>query len=209
MINVIKIESSVYESNTYIVTKGKQAIIIDCGADYEEIISSINGYKVKAIFLTHGHFDHAFHALRYAKEFGAKIYANENAKEILIDPQKNYGGYFKIEDFSEFIFIKGDGKLKIGNFVINYFWTPGHSKCSTSYLIENELFAGDFLFRDGIGRTDLYGSDQSQMLESLKKASQWEFNNCHSGHYEIADYARMKRNIAVYIRFLSKKLEEK
>ena len=102
MINIIKIESSVYESNTYIVTKGNEAIIFDTGADYEQIISSINGYKVKAIFLTHGHFDHAFHALRYAKEFKVKIYANENVKEILVDPQKNYGGYFKIEDFSDF-----------------------------------------------------------------------------------------------------------
>jgi len=209
MINVIKIRSSVYESNTYIVTKGKQAIIIDCGADYEEIISSINGYVVKAVFLTHGHFDHAFHALRYAKEFGVKIYASEFAKEILADPEKNYGGYFKIEDFSNFEFLQGDGKLKIGNFNIDYFSTPGHTKCCVSYLIEKELFAGDFLFRDGIGRTDLYGSDQKQMLESLKKALTLDFNHCYSGHYEIADKDRMKRNISVYIRFLTKKLEEK
>lgn len=207
MVNVIKIKSSVYESNTYIVTKGKQAIIIDCGADYEQIISSINGFNVKAIFLTHGHFDHAFYALRYAKEFGAKIYASEYAKEVLCDPEKNYGGYFKIDDFSNFEFLSGDGKLKIGSFTIKYYATPGHTKCCVSYIIEKELFAGDFLFRDGIGRMDLFGSSIKQMLESLKKASNWKFNHCYCGHYEIANDERMQRNIAVYIRFLTKKLE--
>ena len=52
--------------------------------------------------------------------------------------------------------------------MVDVLFTPGHSKGSSCYLIGNELFSGDTLFRNGIGRVDLYGGNEKSMEDSIK-----------------------------------------
>ena len=159
---------------------------------------------MNAVLLTHGHFDHVFNCLQYAKTFHCPIYINKNAKRVLNDPALNYGENFSIKDLTDFVFLEGDGTIDLGEFEIDYFWTPGHSECLNSYLIDDHLFVGDCIFKDGIGRTDLATSNKSQMLESLKKLEKASFEVCHSGHYDDSDFSRMNRNIQIYIKFLGR-----
>lgn len=204
---ILKIEQVVgdyLDANVFLVEKDGHLVIIDSGASLEKILPFVKGKKVEGVCLTHAHFDHALHCQEYAKEFGCKIYVNEHGKEILQEHEKNYSNDFEIKDFSLFEFIANDGKLRLGNFEIEYFYTPGHSPCAVCYKIDQDLFAGDTLFSNSIGRTDLYKSNKQQMISSLEKLDKINFLHCYSGHGEMSDYARQKRNIKVFIRFLQR-----
>ncbi len=198
------LKSQYLESNVFICINGKDCVIIDAGVETALIEKEVGNLKVTAVLLTHGHYDHAMFALDYAKKFDCKIYASEFAKDELIDPAKNYGESFKLDSFDNFEFIKEDGKLNFEDFEIQFFATPGHCKSSVCFLLNNHLFAGDTLFDNGIGRTDLYGSSKEEIICSLEKLDALEFETCHSGHGEDSEFARQKRNIKAFIRFLKR-----
>lgn len=59
--------------------------------------------------------------------------------------------------------------LTVGGISIEFVHTPGHTPGSQCFLVDGRLVSGDTLFLDGCGRTDLPGSDPSQMVESLRR----------------------------------------
>lgn len=200
---ITQIVSDELDSNVFVCQNEKLTFIVDCGATLDKVREAVKG-KVSAIFLTHGHYDHAKYALEYAKSFGCKIYANKNITEILPDPAKNYGENFSIQDFSDFIFLEGDGSVVIDGQQIKYFHCPGHSKCCTCFLIDDDFFTGDVLFAQGIGRTDLFGGSKAQMLASLQKLQNVPFERAHSGHGADSSKTEQEKNIKVFLRFLSR-----
>ena len=203
----LKIVTGEYlDANIYILSENGKAIIIDSGAKLNDIKNAVGKNKVLGVLLTHGHYDHALYALDYSKEFDCPIFIHKSGKEVLLDPKKNYGETFYIDNFTNFKFLEGDGILILDEIKIEYFSTAGHSPCGMCYLINGDLFAGDTLFDNGIGRTDLNGSDKEQMLLSLEKLSALNFNNVYSGHGASSDATRQKRNIQVHIRFLKRAL---
>ncbi len=66
--------------------------------------------------------------------------------------------------------ISVEGNLTIGSFQFEVYETPGHSPGSVSYYFKsgNFVVSGDALFAGGIGRTDLPGGNQAQLLESIE-----------------------------------------
>lgn len=201
---VQKIKSAYLDANTFVVTHNKNCIIIDSGAPLQAVEKAVQGNKVLGILLTHAHFDHSIYCLDYAKKFNCSIYMHTNGKLTIASPERNYGAPFFINNFASFTCLEGNGILQMEDFVIHYYATPGHSPCSMCYKIENELFAGDTLFANGIGRTDLIGSDKRKMQQSLQSLSTIEFNNAYSGHGEDSDFTRQTRNIRLYQKFLSR-----
>ena len=199
-----QVVSEFLDSNTFVVEVENKYFIFDCGASVDKVKDIIKDNKVYAIFLTHGHYDHSKYAIEYAKEFDCKIYANISAKETLQDGKKNYGEDFVIKNFQNFVFIENDGVLNFDNIFLQYFSTKGHSKCSCCYLLGDNLFAGDVLFYQGIGRTDLYGGDKKEMLESLKKIEKINFENLYSGHDKSSNRKQQEKNISIFERFLSR-----
>lgn len=199
-----RIVSHHLDSNTYVVGLNNECLIIDAGAEIENVIQKVGTKKVVGILLTHGHFDHAFNIIEYAKRFSSNIYASKLAKSNIVDPAKNYGENFAITDFSHFVWIDGDSQFSLGDFDIKSYSLPGHSKCCTGYLIEDVLFAGDVLFARGIGRIDLHDSDKNEMFDSLKKLQTIQFSQVASGHGEMSTAEWQKRNISVFIKYLSR-----
>lgn len=200
-----QIISNLLESNTYVVKKSDECLIVDAGADLNEIEKKVDGHVVKGLLLTHGHYDHAFNALEISKHFNCKIYASKKIVENLSDPAKNYGENFKIDDFSNFVFLEEKQDFSLGEFEISATLLPGHSKCSMCYLIDGTFFAGDVLFKQGIGRTDLYGGSKQEMLESLSYIqNKIDFDTVASGHGEMSNAQQQKRNLNLFIRFLSR-----
>ena len=139
------------EANCYLVgdEKTKETIIIDPGDDTGKILRAIkeDNLKPEFILLTHRHPDH--------------IGALEEIKEKL-----------NIEVLN----VKDGDELKLGNLKIKVITTPGHSEESVCFIINNSIFSGDTLFKNGIGRTDLEGGDFNQIQKSLKRLMQFPDN---------------------------------
>jgi glyoxylase-like metal-dependent hydrolase (beta-lactamase superfamily II) len=158
----------VYQANCYLVSESGQYLIIDPGSKPEFLISKLpETSKVLAILLTHGHFDHFAAAEVLAKYYDVDIFVHHEDEELLGDAQKNYSDHRNVTCIEN---VKAFDKpyLQIGSFKINVFHTPGHSPGSVCYLIENHLFTGDLLFKNSIGRTDLYRGSSHDIMNSLR-----------------------------------------
>ena len=168
------IKSGLLQTNSYVVSIDNNCIIIDPAFACDEINEYIlnNGYKVLAILLTHGHFDHIVCSNDLAKQYRCKVYVAKNDFDMVVDPVLNGSRrYLKKDIIVDRQYLKVIEKeiiLKLDNFMIDVLFTPGHSKGSCCFLIGDELFSGDTLFRNAIGRVDLYGGDSLEMDNSLK-----------------------------------------
>ena len=157
------------------------------------------------MFLTHGHYDHAFYAPSYAKAFGCKVYASEFAKEYLADAAKNYSdGKFSVRDFSDFVFLHGDGVVRLGKFEVEYFALGGHSKSDVCFRVDDDLFVGDVLIGRDMGRLDLFGGSKDEMKKSLEKLVDLKYSTMHSGHGEDTTKFSQDKVAKLWLKFLSR-----
>ncbi|MBV8896903.1 MAG: MBL fold metallo-hydrolase [Acidobacteriaceae bacterium] len=154
--------------------QSKEAIVIDPGADIEKITEILNRreLKVKAIVITHGHIDHVAGASQLRALTGAPVYMNEADFEQLdlLPEMARWLGTKTPERTAVDVPAKDGTVLQLGAAQFQVIETPGHTQGSVSVWIplENKLVAGDTLFRDSIGRTDLPGGDSRQILSSIK-----------------------------------------
>ncbi len=128
--------------------------------------------KVKAIFITHAHIDHVAGAHKLRALTGAPVYMNERDRELLnrLGMQASWLG-MDTPPRTEVDSAADDSTvLHLGPADFQVLETPGHTQGSLSLWIpqENKLIAGDTLFRDSIGRTDLPGGNTRQLLSSIK-----------------------------------------
>jgi hydroxyacylglutathione hydrolase len=152
----------------------REAIVIDPGDDIDDITMTLNQHQlaVKAIIITHAHIDHVGGAAKLRALTGAPVYMNERDRELLnmLDLQASW---LEIETPPR-TDVDHDAQegtvLQLGPAVFHVLHTPGHSPGSISLWIpqQDKLVAGDTLFRDSIGRTDLPGGDAGQILSSIK-----------------------------------------
>jgi glyoxylase-like metal-dependent hydrolase (beta-lactamase superfamily II) len=154
--------------------QSREAIVIDPGADVENITEILDrhGLKVKAIVITHGHIDHVAGAGKLRASTGAPVYLNERDFEQLdlLPMMAAWLGTETPERTKVDVPAKDGTVLNLGPAQFQLLETPGHTRGSVSVWIpqENKLVAGDTLFRDSIGRTDLPGGDSRQILASIK-----------------------------------------
>ncbi|MDR0889854.1 MAG: MBL fold metallo-hydrolase [Oscillospiraceae bacterium] len=156
-----------YMANCYLVfDRQKNAVIIDPGDSPAQIAAQITaqGLHVRAILLTHGHFDHVSAVGQLKAQYACPVYLHE--MELAL-PQALTAGEIPCTDFY------GDS-LQVGELSFRVIHTPGHSPGSVCLLCEDALFSGDTLFAGSCGRIDLYGGDARQMLCSLRRLSQLE-----------------------------------
>lgn len=181
-----KFMKGLMDQNTYVVLNDKNAVIIDAGAEVEDVLKAVNGAQVSAILLTHLHFDHFWCIEEYISTFGCDVYICEGAEEKFLDSQKNGSTIVRKEIIrnvmdSNIKYYKP--KLKLGNLEIEVFFTPGHCKDCVCLKIENILFSGDTLFENAIGRTDIYDSSFESMIESLRLIKNLNVDYIYPGHY--------------------------
>ena len=164
---LLRLNFSRFGSCVYLFKYKKKNIIIDTGSRWNrgELLKFLNDLKIKPeeieiVVLTHNHFDHTgnFSVFKNAKIYGSK---KDFPKEKIIDIKK--------------LKIKGMKLIEV----------PGHSRGGICLWFPKEkiLFSGDTLFEKGIiGRTDIPGSNASDMRESLQKLTRLDFKTLCPGH---------------------------
>ena len=199
-----RIESELLGSNVFVVGDD-EVVLIDSGAETQLVKNVVGGRKVLAVLLTHGHYDHCYYANEYAKEFNCKIYASEKIVPYLKNPDYNYSnGHFAVDDFSNFVFVNGDGQIDFGKVKVQYFALGGHSLSDVAYKIGDEIFVGDVLIGRNIGRLDLYGGNKFDMVTSLKTLQKLDFKILHSGHGEDSKKENLIEVFSMWIKYLDR-----
>ena len=159
--------------NCYLLVDDKSAIIIDPLIKSEKLSSYLkeNNIVLKAILLTHGHYDHIKGVKTLYNNFKCPIYIHYEEEEIIRDSYKNgsflFNDPFILDEEIKFL----DDSLIIDNFKIDIIHTPFHTQGSVVYYIKDlkALFSGDTLFKRGIGRYDLYSGNKRLISSSLNK----------------------------------------
>lgn len=158
-----KIVCGAYAENAYCIDG---ELLIDPGDDLPTLARLAGG--IKAILLTHGHFDHMLAAEELQKRTGVPVYVHPLDAPMLSDASLSaynpevsslpQPGHIAYTAYPESLF---------GFRVLH---TPGHTPGSVCLYREAEkvLFSGDTLFRAGFGRTDLAGGSMHQLLSSLR-----------------------------------------
>jgi len=145
-------KSSTY---TYVISsgEGREALIIDPVIehtdDYLKILEKLKLKLVKVID-THIHADHITALNELNKRTSCVRIMGENSKSEVIDLK-----------------IKDNEKINIENIELKAMYTPGHTDCSYSYLMNDRVFTGDTLLINGTGRTDFQNGSSYDAYESL------------------------------------------
>ena len=160
----------IFGENTYLITKGDKAVLVDPGQNIESIKDVISLYKVEAILITHGHIDHMdgvgivdapiYVGSKDQKNFSDLSYSLYN----LCNSKPNYDNS-KLKLIPVF---DGD-EIVLDDFNFKVIETPGHTSGSVCYRYYDNLFTGDTLFKGSIGRTDFPSGSNLMMRDSLKK----------------------------------------
>jgi hydroxyacylglutathione hydrolase len=151
----------------------REALVIDPGDQIADILAIVKKHdlRVKAIVITHAHIDHIGGAAKLKAATGAPVYMNARDQELYrqIGMQAAWLGMREPESTEIDAPADEGATLELGTTAFHILHTPGHTQGSVSIWIpaENKLVAGDTLFRDSIGRTDLPGGDSRQILRSI------------------------------------------
>ncbi|MDU8672950.1 MBL fold metallo-hydrolase [Paenibacillus polymyxa] len=163
------------QTNAYLLQGDdpQRAVIIDPGMNPGPLLRAIESLSIEAILLTHAHFDHigGVEEIRNAK--GCPVYLHALEQDWLTSPKLN--GSLMWPEASppistgpaEYDLAEGQQLNLIGH-TFKVFHTPGHSPGSVSFLCGKDLFSGDVLFRQGVGRTDLPGGRERDLYDSIQ-----------------------------------------
>ena len=145
-------KSSTY---TYVISsgEGREALIIDPVIEHtDEYLKILEKLKLKLVKVidTHIHADHITALNELNKRTSCVRIMGENSKSEVIDLK-----------------IKDNEKIKIENIELKAMYTPGHTDCTYSYLMNDRVFTGDTLLINGTGRTDFQNGSSYDAYESL------------------------------------------
>jgi hydroxyacylglutathione hydrolase len=198
--------SHALDPNVYLLSGGEELALVDAGAGWGEdrILENVRflGYepeRIKHIFLTHAHADHAGGAASLAERLGAQVYLSELEREALENADEEalglhiarrngyYPENYRLRACKVDVPLGGDEKLRYGDLELVVIPTPGHSAGSVCFLVDAgegvALFAGDTVFAGGrISLIVVPGSDLLAMQESVAHLGGLNVTSLLPGH---------------------------
>ena len=153
----------------------REAVVIDPGDEAPRIVNELvkNQLRVKALVHTHAHIDHIGATADVAEITGATAFLHEGDFFLhqMLPLQAQLLGLAAPKSHAiEHTLVDG-GAIAFGAYHLGIIHTPGHTPGSVCFNLEAHdlCFAGDTLFRGGIGRTDLWGGDGHAIVQSIKQ----------------------------------------
>ena len=185
--NIQKLTLGLYQTNIYILSNDTEAVVIDPGYEPDTILDALEGKDLKAILLTHGHFDHVGAVKELVAETGCKVYIH--ASDLSLPPMITAGQIYYTHTYAE-----GDTISPIDGAQITVLHTPGHTPGSVCLILGDQMFSGDTLFEGSCGRMDLPGGNELQMHQSLGRLVSLQADyRIHPGHGGSTTLASEKR----------------
>ena len=164
------------ENNSYLIVDlpSKKGAIVDPSFDSKQILKEAekNQYEITQIWCTHAHFDHISGINEIVPELSQspEIYLHKDDLPLWKEQggAKLFGFPFE-NQYSPTHLLENFDLIQLGDTSIQTKFTPGHTPGHIIYhlALENVVFCGDLIFRMSIGRTDLSGGNQLQLLRSI------------------------------------------
>lgn len=183
----------------------REAVIIDPGDEVDELLTAAREQRAKvvAVLLTHAHLDHITGVGRVTGELGVPVWLHKDDL-ILYDHVVEQGVMFGMPVEKQppvDHFYTAGVPFRFGRLAVDIHHTPGHCPGGVCLAIGSadaparELFVGDTLFANSIGRTDLYGGDHATLIASIRNVL-FTFPDetvVHPGHGPDTTIGREKR----------------
>lgn len=168
-----------FAENTYLLAADGEALLIDPGfyeeSEFRKFTRKLDeeASDLSAVILTHAHVDHILGLQRVKDAYDVPVYLSERDRylwEHAPSQAKMFGFQIDAFDFEPEPLPDG-GEWQIGSFSFDVRYTPGHAPDHVSLYSSADglVIAGDALFREGIGRTDLYRGSFEVLKESIEK----------------------------------------
>ncbi len=180
MLNIKKFIFSPFQENTYVVwdQNTNVAAIVDPGCveqSEEKLLSDFiekNSLIIKYLVNTHCHIDHIFGNAYVKFKYGCEFLAPEKDVfliDMMHDQANMFGLKVKLSPKPDRL-ISGEQSIALGDYNLNFLFTPGHTPGEYSIYSKGNNFCitGDVLFKEGIGRTDLWGGNFDTLISSIK-----------------------------------------
>lgn len=206
---VVGFPAGAWGTNCWVVApgRGEQCVVIDPGHEavphLDEVLAEHRLQPV-AVLCTHGHIDHVWSVVPVcgARDVPALIHPAD--RPMFTDPASAIGApagtpIFGRLDWAEPADVRelADGEtLELAGLTLRVDATPGHTKGSVTFTGGGEFFAGDLLFRDSIGRTDLPGGSMREMIASLARVplALPDETTVRPGHGEVTTIGRERQH---------------
>ncbi len=175
---IVKFIFNPLQENTYLVwDESGECAVIDAGnssARETEVLANFiaeQGLKPVLAVNTHCHFDHIFGVQALKTAYGVK-FAASTKDEAILRQGTEHAAMFGIDDFSTpeiDVNLDSTDEIRFGETVLKVIKTPGHTPGGVvlHHKPSCSLFTGDTLFRECIGRTDLFGGDYTALMHSI------------------------------------------
>lgn len=178
ILNAVIVPVTAFQQNCTILfdTESKHGVVVDPGGDIEQIRSAIeqNGITVDAIWLTHGHIDHAAGAMDLKDALGVEIIGphrdDQPLLEALEEQARMFGMTGAVRNVAPDRWLSEGETVSFAGHDFEVLHCPGHAPGHVVFYNRAAKFAhvGDVLFRGSIGRTDLPGGDHAALISSIK-----------------------------------------
>ena len=162
-------------TNVYLLISEKNnAVLIDPADDADQIIQWIgdSGVTLKYIFITHGHADHVLALKDVRDAFHVPVIISRIDAERLVHPDLiNDRPYVTVpfQPLSPDILIQEGDELWLDELKLRFYAMPGHTDGSLAVIVNDVIFSGDTLLKNGHGKTTLPGGSEEKLTSSIRR----------------------------------------
>lgn len=180
MLKIKRFVFSPFLENTFVIwdDENNRAAVVDPGClsevEENELADFIHNKNLQIDFLinTHCHIDHVFGNAFVKNKYEVPYFAPEKdvfLLDMLPALSKEYGLQMKYSPNPD-EYITEETEIKIGNIPVKFLFTPGHTPGEYCLYFESgkKCITGDVLFKEGIGRTDLWGGNYKTLINSIE-----------------------------------------